>query len=231
LDGALKVRFAKTFVAVNPQSRKPAPMPRAAKRTLKKKTDVKVTIDRNLKRLYDEAIANFEAAAAQGAKAWDVRYEAIGEILNHNPPLYQVVYRNIRVARFANADDIERFTPTRLSLAIAWLEAKAGAPLKGNTPIAFERVRFPFKVDGKTVSKSLEEITVAELNLALALLKGRERTSKKASPTARALLELIKKSGVKATATVSAKSVTLQVPLDGLSKLSGLLAKFVPPAS
>ncbi len=226
-------------------------MPKAAKRTLKKKTDVKVTIDVNLKRLYDEAIDSLEAATAQGAKSWDVRYEAIGEILNHNPPLYmaggfstdrafiaqklkenrQAVYKNIRVARFANADDIERFTPTRLNLAIAWLEAKAGAPLKGNTPVAFERLRFPFKADGKTVSKSLEDITVAELNLALALLKGRESTSKKASPVARALAELIKQSGVKATATVSAKSVTLQVPLDGLSKLSGLLAKFVPPES
>ena len=45
-----------------------------------------------------------------------------------------------------------------------------------------------------------------------------------------ALGEVIKKSGVKATATVSAKSVTLQVPLDGLAKLSALLAKFVAPA-
>ncbi len=123
-------------------------MPSPRRPVVKNKADVVVKVDPALTRLFHEAMQKFHAASAEGAKSWDQRYEAIAEIINHQPPLYlaggfatdtdfidkqiqgsrQAVYRNIRVARFANADDIERYSPARLNLAIAWLETKAACP-------------------------------------------------------------------------------------------------------
>lgn len=214
------------------------------------KKPVVVKVDATLKKLYAETLHRLNEATNEGAKSWDHRYEAIAEILEHEPPLYlaggfatdadflakqvkenrQAVYRNIRVAKYANPEDIERFTAARLDLAISFVETKNGGPLKGRTPIDFERLHFPFKQDGKRISKNLADITVVELRAAIALLKGHQTNSKNASPIARALGAAIKKTGVKGvTASVSKKLVTLHIPLADLNKVAAALSKFKPP--
>ena len=217
---------------------------------IRKKRDVVVKVDAGLKRLYAEALGQFERATAEGAKSWDHRYEAVADIVEHVPPLFlaggfstetdffasvlqenrQSVYRNMRVAKYASADDIERFTSSRLDAAITYVETKNGGPLRGRTPIDFAKLRFPFKREGKTVSKTMVDITMAELRDAIALLKGRETASKKASPLGRALSEVLKRSKVKgASVSVSASQVVLRVPVSGIDAVAAALAKFKSP--
>lgn len=213
---------------------------------------VKVDVDAALKRLYTEALKRLEVATAEGAQSWDRRYEAIADILEHNPPMYlaggysteaafltkqigenrQAVYRNIRVAKYANADDIEKYTPSRLDLAITFVETKNHGPLKGRTPIDFAKLHFPFKQGDTLVSKTLAEITVAELHDAIAHLKGREASSHKASPVAKALDASIKKAGVKGVkVSLTKQSVTLRLPVEAIAKVAKALVGFKPPAT
>ncbi len=211
---------------------------------------VVVKVDASLKRLYAEALDQFEHASAEGAKSWDRRYEAVAEIIEHSPPLYlaggfasegdffaqvlrenrQSVYRHMRVAKYATPDDIERYTSSRIDAAITFVETKNGGPLKGRNPIDFAKLRFAFKREGKIVNKALADITMLELRDALALLKGREASSKKASPLARALNDVLKRSKVKgASVSVSASQVILRLPIAGVDAVVAALATFKSP--
>lgn len=77
----------------------------------------------------------------------------------------------MRVARYANPEEIEQYTPSRLELAISLVEAKNGGPLQGRTPIAFEKLRFAFKRDGKVVTRAFADMSVQELRAAVAHAK------------------------------------------------------------
>lgn len=217
---------------------------------IQKKQPVIVKVDVALKKLYAEAIRALERATAEGAKSWDVRYEAIGDIVEHEPPLYlaggystetdffaqvvqenrQSVYRNMRVAKYANPDEIEKYTTSKLDLAITSVETKNGGPLKGRNPIDFAKLRFAFKRDGKTVTKSMNDVVVSELRDSIALLKGKEASSKKASPLAKAIDAVLKKTNVKgASASVTASQVALRVPTADFDTVARAFANFKSP--
>lgn len=225
---------------------------KAPRRVLKaaRTSDVTVKVDAGLKKLWTTALSRLKDASAQGARAWDVRYEAIADIVEHNPPLYlaggmsteaqfferevgesrQAAYRNMRVAKYASPADVERYTPTRIDLAITWVEARNHGPLNGHTPIAFDKLRFAFQQDGKTVTKGLADITASELQQAIAQLKGHHVASKKASPVAQEVDALIKKAGVGGTTfSLTSKAIVLHVPLAGLAKVASALSAFAPP--
>ncbi len=207
-------------------------------------------VDTALQALYRETLHHLEQATNEGAQAWDQRYEAIAEMLEHQPPLYlaggfstdadfiaqvvqenrQAVYRNVRVAKYATPTDIETYTARRLDLAIAIVEFKNGGPLKAHTPLDFARLRFPVP-KGKTVSmKGLAQCSVADLAAALAHLRGREAASKKASPLAQSVAATLAKAKVKgATAHLVGQTVVLRVPVVGLAKVGHALGTFVAP--
>ncbi len=218
----------------------------AVKKTRK---SVVVRVDRKLKALYDEAMAKLHAAQSEGAHAWDDRYEALGAIIEHEPPLYLAagfstdldfitsvgedktsLYRNVRVAKYASPVEIERYGASRLDLAIALVEAQNGGPLKARTPIAFEKLRFTVKVAGKLATKSFGDLKVEDLRAALALAKGREARSKQASPVSLALTQAFKKAKVKdVTFTASAKRLVVRLPLDQVARVGAVLASLRLP--
>ena len=106
-----------------------------------KPASVTVTIDASLKKLWLEASEVLSRATAEGAQAWDARYEAIADIVEHQPPLYlaggfatekaffensvgedrNTVYRNMRVAKYGTAKEVEAWGPSRLDAAIAFV--------------------------------------------------------------------------------------------------------------
>lgn len=235
------------------------PAPRAFPRRTRSTAPVTVTVDVALKKLYAEALDRLEKATAEGAKAWDVRYEAISDILEHEPPLYlaggfsaehqffakhvgedrTTVYRNTRVAKYATPAEIETYSASRLSAAIVWLETKNGGPLKGRNPIDFAKLRIPVREAGQNpgeppriVSKPLAELSVEQLRGAIALLKGRQNASKKASPEARELTALLSRAKVKGvTFELRRGTVVLRVPLDAVAETGKALAAYRAPTS
>jgi|APLak6261675434_1056106.scaffolds.fasta_scaffold01306_2 hypothetical protein len=208
-----------------------------------KPKSVTITIDASLKKLWEEARKRLTQATSQGALAWDERYEAIADITEHQPPLYlaggfategdffkkaigedrSTVYRNMRVAKYATAREVETYGASRLDAAITFVETKNGGALKGRTPIDFASLRFPVK-DG---TKKLADATVEELRDAVATLKGRQRAAEKASPEATAISALLKKNKVKGvTFDVRKDLVVLRVPLTTLATTGRALAAF-----
>ena len=211
-----------------------------------KSSAVTVTIDASLKKLWADTAARLKKATAEGALSWDERYEAIADIVEHQPPLYlaggfstekaffeksigedrSTVYRNMRVAKYSTAKEVEIYGASRLDAAITFVETKNGGPLKGRMPIDFATLRFPLK-EG---SRRLADATVEELRQAIATIKGRARTSTKASPEARAISSLIAKSKVKGvTFDVRKEVVVLRVPLVSVSAVGRALSAFKAP--
>lgn len=217
-----------------------------------KKSAVKVTVDvdKNLKHLWEAEARKLTQASKGEASSWDDRYEAIAAILEHEPPLYLAggfstdadfikkvvredkssLYRNLRVAKYANPSEVELYTVSKLDLAIAIVETRNHGPLKGRTPIAFEKLRFPFLDGTETVTRSFPDMTVGQLRSALALARGRDVKSKNASPAAKRIAAALKASGVKGvTFSVSTKTCSLRVPLEGLGRVAKALSGWTAP--
>ena len=131
-----------------------------------KERPIKVKIDPALAAAWKKAIATFESAAAEGQRAWDLKYETVGAILQHDPPLYlagglstaidfvrrylpgedyRSVIRNVRTAQYASPDEEERYTTSKISAAIDWLEATHGKPATGRIPVDFGKLRIATK--------------------------------------------------------------------------------------
>jgi len=131
--------------------------------------DVKVAVDPALKRAWDAIAKRLDAGEHEGAKAYDEVWEAAGEAVEHDPPLYvfggyktaaeffekrlhtdkRTAERNIRVAKYASPAEEERYGSTNLDAGIRYLEAKHG-PLGGRMPVAWDKLKIV--VDGKSVA-------------------------------------------------------------------------------
>ena len=155
---------------------------RTKKNKLSKKPsarDVKVAVDPALKKAWDAVAARLDAAEHEGAKAFDAIWEAAGEAVEHDPPLYvfggyktaaeffaqrlhtdkRTAERNIRVAKYASPADEERYGSTNLDAGIRWLEAKHG-PLAGRMPVAWDKLRIV--IGGKPVA--FEKLTATQID-------------------------------------------------------------------
>lgn len=151
-----------------------------------------VAVDPALKRAYDTLVATIAAAAAKEAQDFDVRWEAAGKIVEHEPPLYvfggykspdeffrkamneepRNARRYVRVAKLASAKDEETYGVSKLDAAIGYVEAKLGhAVAHPPLPVAFAKLRF----DGKP----LEQASVQEINAATSKLTSAGRKKPK----------------------------------------------------
>ncbi len=168
---------------------------------------VEVKVDRALQRAWKTQLAELEECNRSGTLSWDRKYEAVGAILQHNPPLYlaggvstvadfvrkylpgedvRSVQRNVRVAQYASPDEEIRHGTSNIDLAIKYLEAKHGAPAKGRIPVDFAKLRVPTD-DGSIafVDASTEQLRDAAR---LAERSG-HRTRGKPSPVVAALIK------------------------------------------
>ena len=211
---------------------------------------VVIKINAALKKLYAQAIGQLDETDSAGAEAWHRRYEVIRTIIEHSPPLYlaggfatagdfftgkiketrQTVYRGIRVAKLATAHEVATFTAARLSFAIAYVEARDKKPLKNRGDVDFSALQIHFKRDGKSYSKSLNDIAYADHAYAVGQATGHHSMPTKQTPVAKAVTAAVKASGVKdVKATVSKKTLTLRIPLAGISAVGRQLAGFKLP--
>lgn len=132
--------------AKNKKSKKPTPS---------KTADTSVPVDASLKKRWDQLKNLIDDAKARGASDWDSLWEAAGAIVEHEPPLFVVggykndreffeevlgekarnAYRNIRVAKFASPREENKYGVAKLDAALAYIEAKLGAPLEDASPL------------------------------------------------------------------------------------------------
>jgi hypothetical protein len=168
-------------------------------RTAATPASVTVKVAPALKAAYDKNMKVLASAQSQGAKAFDALWEAVDAIVNHEPPLYVVgdfatanqffesvlketprtAQRNIRVARFATPAQEEKYGIATLDAALAYLQAKNGAPLTGHHPIDFDALTIPVDSKGETKKKKLSDVTVRDLAAATAKLTGGARAKPK----------------------------------------------------
>ncbi len=220
-------------------------MPEASEAT----APVVVQVDPNLKRLYQAALQLLASATAAGAVAWHRRYEAVATIVEHTPPLYMAggfatdaaffstilqegrssVIRNLKVTKLATAAEVARFTASKLSLAITYVEARDKAPVTRRGDIDFEKLKIQFKRGDKVITRTLEKITRPEFLEAIGEQTGRVRAPKQ-SPLAKAAIATVKDAGVEGVEAKATKTqLVLRVPFGGLAALGKALAGFKPP--
>lgn len=144
-----------------------------------------IRVDPALKKAWRDLIAQVHAHEKREAEGWDAEWEAVGQIIEHHPPLYELGgYKNskeffrkelgvddrvgrayVRVAEHATPADEQKFTVFRLDAALGWLEATHG-PLSRKVPVDFSRV--------KIGNKPLEECTVAFIKSQTARARGKK---------------------------------------------------------
>ncbi len=192
-----------------------------------------IKVDLKLKAAYLSALGQLKATDPSSARGWLKRYQLVEKIITGRPPLYlaglypteaaffkgelgesrQSVYRNLRVAKYASADDIERYSASRLNLAIAYAEAVSGGP---QDRIAFDRLKI--RRPG-TKGRALEHVTLAELRDSLATVVGRTSALPQVAIDA---IDAAKSAG--ARATVVRKHLVVRVPLGRVTALVRALA-------
>ncbi len=212
------------------------------------RTKVDLVVDRALKQRWEEAAAALDRARGQGASAFDELWEMVGEVIDHDPPLYlaagiatareflrkythepeRTAKRFIRVARYASPAEEERHGVAKLDAAIGYVEAKLGTPAKGRVPVDFKALRIPVEREGQKRRLPLEDVSVEELRAATrALTRAGKRSPGGAPPIVAAITRALPaalRRDVKVSATGDRVSLT-NIPAGSLRDLARALAK------
>ncbi len=211
--------------------------------------EIEVVVDRALARAWKKSLAELESSNAEGMRAWDRKYEAVGAILDHDPPLYlaggvstkegfvakylpgedtRSVDRNVRVARYASPDEEVRYGTSAIDAAIDYLEAKHGKPAKGRIPVDFEKLRLETE-DG---SIPFKDASVDDVRACARLAKrqaGHGRPAKR-HPIVAALTQLLPKGAKDVTVHYAGGRVSLgAIPLGLFVKVLRALAGVALP--
>jgi hypothetical protein len=154
------------------------------KKTKKSPALAAVKVDPALKKRWDALCRIVDHARHEGALDWDVLWEAVGKIVEHEPPLYElggyknaadyfrralgesdrVASRYIRVAKLASPAEEELYGVAKLDAGLSLIEAKLGADLSHPPlPIAFDKLRIPRAGGGSVSFKDarVEEVVAA----------------------------------------------------------------------
>jgi hypothetical protein len=206
-----KPSTAQRTLAKAPKAHKAKPKPTGP---LARPAKVEIQVDRALKQRWEQAIATVKASKHKGASAFDELWETVGEVVEHDPPLYlaggfsthkaffaahfeetsRSAYRNIRVAKYASPAEEARYGVAKLDLVIGYIEAKLGAPAKGRVPIDFASVKIPVQRSGETRKVGIEEATAQEIAAATrSLSRAAKKTPSKASPVVTAITRALSK--------------------------------------
>jgi hypothetical protein len=206
---------------------------------------VEVKIDRALKQRWEAAAATLERAKSSGASAFDVLWETVGEVLEHEPPLYLAAglstakdflakythesernaKRFVRVARYASPNEEERYGISKLDAVIDYVEAKLGTPAKGRVPVDFATLRIPVKREDETQRLSVEEASVEEIRAATRALAKTPKA--KQSPAVAAVRSALPAALQKElTISIAKERLTIgRIPLARLRETALALAK------
>ncbi|WP_437969079.1 hypothetical protein WMF04_07190 [Sorangium sp. So ce260] len=205
-------------------------------------------IDRDLKRRWEEALAQIKASKREGAGAFDDLWETIGLIVEHEPPLYlaggfssakqfykehvgeteRTAKRLIRVAKHASPNEEARYGVSKLDAALGYIEAASGGEARRRVPVDFARLRIPVRRDGQPDRVSLDEASVEEIRAATRALRGKPRPAGGAGepPATAALRRALRDAGAPdVKVQVARDKVSLSgIPLSALAKTLRALA-------
>lgn len=191
-------------------------------------------MDRVLKQRWERTFSLMKSAKLKGASAFDELWEAVGEVVEHEPPLYlaggfatakaffaanfeeteRTAYRNIRVAKYASPAEEEKFGVAKLDLVLGYIEAKLGAPAKGRLPVDFASLKIPVERDGKMHHVGIADATAKEIAAATRTLT---RTARKAPPFASPVVTAVTKAFAKgALRTISVRWAAGKLSLGGI---------------
>jgi hypothetical protein len=144
-----------------------------------------------MKKRFEATIAKMSAASKQEARGWDAYFELVGEVLREklwiaggfdsasqwlesiaDEPM-RSLRRNVRVAESSSPEEQEKYSRSKITLALALLDAKdAAAAKKRGEPwrpsdeprsVDWAKLRFDVVRNGKKHKLSLVEITAPEL--------------------------------------------------------------------
>jgi len=213
---------------------------------------VEIKVDRALKTKWDESVRAIQEAKREGAGAFDVLWETVGAVLDNDPPLYlaggiatarefltklvgeneRTARRLVRVAKYASPAEEAKYGVSKLDAAIAFVEAKAGAPVKGRVPVAFAALRIPVERDGKALRASLEDALVEEIAAATRKLLRPHEAQPSATPVVRAVTKSLDDAKVKGVrVTVSRGKLTLSgIPVETFAQVMKALGRTRLPA-
>ena len=196
-------------------AKRPTSTVRAA--ALANKAGLKVgLVDKALAARWAETISRLRAARGEATKGWDDKYEAVGEILDHKLYLAgshksareflakelpgedeRSVRTYMRVARYFDPADEEKYGISRLDLLLTYLEAAGGAPL---APAKINLAKSRIKVVDKKAVHTIDfaEVTVEQLRLAVRGARSDKGPAKaKEPPAVKALRAHFVKSGLR----------------------------------
>lgn len=212
--------------------------------------EVEIKVDRALAQAWKKILAVLESSNIEGMRAWDRKYEAVGEILAHDPPLYlaggvstagdffakylpgedsRSVLRNVRVAQYASPDEEVKYGTSKIDAVIDYLEAKHGKPQKGRIPVDFEKLR----LDTKDGAVEFAGATVEQVRAAARLAARADKSSRpaKRNPIVATLSKKLPKGAEDVTIHFAGGRVTLGgIPVALFAKVLRALASAELPA-
>lgn len=208
-------------------------------------------VDKALAARWNEVIDRLRAARAGAARGWDDKYEAVDEILEHKLYLAggfktvraflekelpgedeRSVRTYVRVARYFDPADEEKYGVSRLDLLLGYLEAAGGAPLApAKINLAATRVKVPAKKGVQSILFAEASIDQLRAAVRAARTKGKKEVAKE-PPAVKALRSHFAKSGLRGVG-VRLRNEHYDfssVPRDGLAKLAKALSTAKVPA-
>jgi hypothetical protein len=210
-------------------------------------------VDKALKVRWDEAIVRYRKARAEELEGWDERYEALGDILDSDPPYYlaggyrtaraflqaevpdqdeRSVRTYIRVARYFDPPDEQQYGIIKLDLLLRYMESTGALPLEP-AKIRPDRQKVRVTRGRTTQSVPLAEVTFEELRAATrAAARSAGKPQKNAPPLVRALSTLLSKAKLQGVGVrLRGGKVDLSgIPADRLGALGSALASADLPA-
>lgn len=174
---------------------------RRASRTASPLPTPEEIIDQTLRRAWDKAMEQFAEASAHESEQWDAKWEAVDQILHHDPPLYlaasirseaafvakylpgisrPTARSNARVARYFDASAENTYGTSKLSLLIDYLEAGGHTLVPVGIDPARTRIRLRRKAVLENVAFPL--LSFDELRAAVRHARGQANRSKSTDP-------------------------------------------------
>ena len=174
-------------------------------------------IDPALKARWQEALARYRHARDEETAGWDERYQALGEILDGDPPYYlaggfktaraflaaeapdqdeRTVRMSIRVAQHFDPADEAAHGLAKLDALLTYLEAAGGLPLPP-AKLHPDRQKIRVERNGAHRLVPFAEVTREELQAATRTARG-QHASAKSPPAVVALRRALAKGGLRA---------------------------------
>ncbi|HEX4352417.1 MAG TPA: hypothetical protein VHZ95_05875 [Polyangiales bacterium] len=231
------------------------PKKRAHKGKLAKKAsakDVVTKVDPKLDAAWKKLEHRIHDAQGRGAEAYDELWEAVGQAVHHNPPLYVLggyksasdffqralhtdlrsAERNIAVAEHATPKEEEDYGESNIAAALDFIAAKFGK-LGKTLPVAFDRLKIPVRDGTHTKMVPFPKATVVEIQSATRTLQRKNAGEPITDRTEAAIVKVLSKHAAFKNVKFSVRAGLVHVraiPVASLALFARVLSEIKLPA-